>query len=147
MMLPRLMKMGASNRYTVVDKKQAWRLFTSTWLHAGFIQLLTTSLTMVVIGVYLERQFGFCKLSYQLPLLIVIYALPASLIIYKSYYICAVRIGVIYIVSGFGGSVISALFNERPTVASSAALCGLLGAMLGELIINWTIYSNQVGHL
>ncbi|KMZ68902.1 Rhomboid family protein [Zostera marina] len=108
-----LMDMGASDRYTVVDKKQAWRLFTSTWLHAGFIQLLTTTLTMVVIGVYLECQFGF------------------------------LRIGVIYIVSGFGGSVISALFNEKPTVASSAAVCGLLGAMFGELIINWTIYSNK----
>ncbi|KMZ65178.1 Rhomboid family protein [Zostera marina] len=108
-----LMDMGASDRSTVVDKKQAWRLFTSTWLHAGFIQLLTTTLTMIVIGIHLERQFGF------------------------------LRIGVIYLVSGFGGSVISALFNKLPTVASSAALCGLLGAMLGELIINWTIYSNK----
>jgi membrane associated rhomboid family serine protease len=57
----------------------------------------------------------------------------------------AVRIGVIYIVSGVGGSVLSSLFiRNNISVGASGALFGLLGAMLSELFTNWTIYSNKV---
>lgn len=56
-----------------------------------------------------------------------------------------VRIGVIYLISGFGGSVLSALFlhSNYISVGASGALFGLLGSMLSELIMNWTIYSNK----
>ena len=57
----------------------------------------------------------------------------------------SVRIGIIYLVSGFGGSVLSSLFIiDHISVGASGALFGLLGAMLSELITNWTIYSNKV---
>ena len=48
--------------------------------------------------------------------------------------------------SGFGGSVLSVLFlrNNYISVGASGALFGLLGSMLSELIMNWTIYSNKV---
>ena len=51
--------------------------------------------------------------------------------------------------SGFGGSLLSSLSinpSENPTISvgASGALFGLLGAMLSELITNWTIYSNKV---
>lgn len=57
-----------------------------------------------------------------------------------------VRIGVIYMVSGFGGSVMSALFLRTAyiSVGASGALFGLLGSMLSELFMNWTIYANKV---
>ena len=57
-----------------------------------------------------------------------------------------VRIGIIYLLSGFGGSVLSALFlrNHYISVGASGALFGLLGSMLSELFMNWTIYSNKV---
>jgi len=57
-----------------------------------------------------------------------------------------VRIGVIYLISGFGGSVLSALFlrSNYISVGASGALFGLLGSMLSELIMNWTIYTNKV---
>lgn len=53
--------------------------------------------------------------------------------------------GIIYLLSGFGGSVLSALFlrNHYISVGASGALFGLLGSMLSELIMNWTIYSNK----
>lgn len=56
-----------------------------------------------------------------------------------------VRIGAIYLLSGFGGSVLSALFlrNSYISVGASGALFGLLGSMLSELLMNWTIYSNK----
>jgi len=57
----------------------------------------------------------------------------------------AVRIGVVYLLSGFGGSVLSSLFiRNNISVGASGALFGLLGAMLSELITNWSIYTNKV---
>ena len=58
----------------------------------------------------------------------------------------AVRVGlIVYLVSAFGGSVLSALFNQNGvSVGASGALFGLLGVMLSELITNWTIYASKV---
>ena len=57
----------------------------------------------------------------------------------------AVRIGIIYLIAGFGGSVLSSLFIRNSiSVGASGALFGLLGAMLSELFTNWTIYTNKV---
>jgi membrane associated rhomboid family serine protease len=59
----------------------------------------------------------------------------------------AVRVGIIYLVSGVGGSVLSSLFiRNNISVGASGALFGLLGAMLSELFTNWTIYANKVMH-
>ncbi|KAK6132132.1 hypothetical protein DH2020_034123 [Rehmannia glutinosa] len=59
-----------------------------------------------------------------------------------------VRIGIIYLLSGFGGSILSSLFiRNRISVGASGALFGLLGAMLSELITNWSIYTNKVAAL
>ena len=57
----------------------------------------------------------------------------------------AVRIGLLYVISGFGGSLLSALFIQSGiSVGASGAVFGLLGGMLSELITNWTIYANKV---
>lgn len=51
----------------------------------------------------------------------------------------------LYLISGFGGSVLSALFLRlNISVGASGAVFGLLGGMLSEIFINWTIYSNKV---
>ncbi|TXG70863.1 hypothetical protein EZV62_005798 [Acer yangbiense] len=113
-----LEKLGALEWTKVVHKHQGWRLITCIWLHAGVIHLLTNMLCLVFIGIRLEQQFGF------------------------------VRIGIIYLVSGFGGSVLSSLFIRNSiSVGASGALFGLLGAMLSELITNWTLYTNKAAAL
>lgn len=113
-----LEKLGALEWTKLVHKHQAWRLITCIWLHAGIIHLLVNMLCLVFIGIRLEQQFGF------------------------------VRIGIIYLLSGFGGSILSALFLQKSiSVGASGALFGLLGAMLSELITNWTIYTNKVAAL
>lgn len=56
-----------------------------------------------------------------------------------------VRVGIIYLLSAFGGTLVAALFvRNRPAVGSSGALYGLLGAALSELIQNWRMYADKV---
>lgn len=65
--------------------------------------------------------------------------------ILTSFVTWAVRVGFVYLLSGFGGSILSALFIQRSiSVGASGALFGLLGAMLSELLANWSIYTNKV---
>ncbi|KAK8657189.1 hypothetical protein V6N13_035442 [Hibiscus sabdariffa] len=114
----RLLKLGALEWNMVVFNHQGWRLITCIWLHAGVIHLLANMLSLVFIGIRLEQQFGF------------------------------VRIGILYLFSGFGGSLLSSLFIlNNISVGASGALFGLLGAMLSELITNWTIYTNKASAL
>ncbi|KAI3468783.1 hypothetical protein Pfo_025446 [Paulownia fortunei] len=111
-------KLGGLEWNKIVHQNQAWRLITCIWLHAGVIHLLANMLSLVFIGIRLEQQFGF------------------------------VRVGVIYLLSGIGGSILSSLFIQRSiSVGASGALFGLLGAMLSELLTNWTIYTNKVAAL
>ncbi|KAL3499397.1 hypothetical protein ACH5RR_038490 [Cinchona calisaya] len=113
-----LEKLGALEWSKVAHQRQAWRLITCIWLHAGVIHLLANMLSLVFIGIRLEQQFGF------------------------------VRVGAIYLISGIGGSILSSLFIQRSiSVGASGALFGLLGAMLSELLTNWTIYSNKFAAL
>ncbi|XP_038996205.1 RHOMBOID-like protein 2 [Hibiscus syriacus] len=113
-----LEKLGALEWYKVVHGNQGWRLITCVWLHAGVIHLLANMLSLIFIGIRLEQQFGF---------------------------IC---VGLIYLLFGLGGSILSALFIQRNiSVGASGALFGLLGAMLSELLTNWTIYTNKAAAL
>ncbi|KAM7253883.1 hypothetical protein ACFE04_031565 [Oxalis oulophora] len=112
-----LKRLGALDRRLVQHKNQWWRLFSCMWLHAGLIHLLANMLSLLFIGIQLEQEFGF------------------------------LRIGLLYVLSGLGGSLMSCLnqVESRLTISvgASGALFGLLGAMLSELITNWTIYSNK----
>ncbi|KAK7272064.1 hypothetical protein RJT34_28441 [Clitoria ternatea] len=113
-----LEKMGALQVDKVVHQHQVWRLVSCIWLHGGVVHVLANMLSLVFIGIRLEQEFGF------------------------------VRIGFLYVISGFGGSLLSALFiQEGISVGASGALFGLLGGMLSELLINWTIYANKFAAL
>ncbi|CAL4951499.1 unnamed protein product [Urochloa decumbens] len=110
-----LLKMGALETSKVTKDHEGWRLITCIWLHAGVIHILANMLSLVMIGIRLEKEFGF------------------------------MRIGTLYVISGVGGSLLSSLFMATNiSVGASGALFGLLGSMLSELITNWTIYENKV---
>ncbi|KAE8099379.1 hypothetical protein FH972_017366 [Carpinus fangiana] len=113
-----LVKMGALDVNKVVRGDQGWRLITCNWLHAGVFHILANMLSLLVIGIRLEREFGF------------------------------VRIGLLYVISGLGGSIMSGLFIQSSiSVGASGALFGLLGGMLSELITNWTLYASKFAAL
>ncbi|KAL6005609.1 RHOMBOID-like protein 3 [Asimina triloba] len=143
-----LEKLGALEWNKVVHGGQGWRLVTCIWLHAGVIHLLANMFSLVFIGIRLEQQFGFgeWKIQPQIWLLILAHYFSESL---TPFHIdLAVRIGIIYLLSGFGGSILSSLFIRNSiSVGASGALFGLLGAMLSELVTNWTLYSNKAAAL
>ncbi|XWS19082.1 hypothetical protein CRYUN_Cryun32bG0100600 [Craigia yunnanensis] len=115
-----LKELGALDWKLVVKGKQAWRLISCMWLHAGVIHLLANMMSLLFLGIRLEQEFGF------------------------------LRIGLLYMLSGFCGSLRSALTPGRRqtiSVGASGALFGLLGATLSELITNWTSYTNKCGAL
>ncbi|KAJ0971235.1 hypothetical protein J5N97_019194 [Dioscorea zingiberensis] len=110
-------KLGALDYYKVVVNREEWRLMACMWLHAGVIHLFANMLSLLFIGVRLEQEFGF------------------------------VKIGILYTISGLGGSLMSCLSQREISVGASGALFGLLGAMLSELITNWTIYDHKCAAL
>ncbi|GBG66197.1 hypothetical protein CBR_g57076 [Chara braunii] len=99
--------------------KNKYRLFTYVWLHAGVVHLVLNMLGVLVIGLRLEQEFG------------------------------PWRTLLVYLVSAFGGSLMSALLLAGGVivVGASGALFGLLGATLAELIVNWTIYGRRISTL
>ncbi|KAJ3686744.1 hypothetical protein LUZ61_015908 [Rhynchospora tenuis] len=113
-----LLKMGALAVSNVVSGGQSWRMLTCIWLHGGVVHIFANMLSLLLIGIRLEQEFGF------------------------------VRIGMLYVMSGIGGSLLSALFMQGSiSVGASGALFGLLGSMLSELLTNWTIYENKLSAL
>ncbi|KAF7814347.1 RHOMBOID-like protein 5 [Senna tora] len=117
-----LQHLGALQKELVVENNEGWRLITCMFLHAGVIHIVANMFSLLSIGIRLEQEFGF------------------------------VRIGLVYMLAGFAGSLISILHLEataKPTISvgASGALFGLLGAMLSELLTNWTIYENKCAAL
>lgn len=114
-----LLKMGGLKVSNIVDGNQGWRLVTCIWLHGGILHILVNMVCLLFIGIKLEQEFGFLK------------------------------IGALYMISGIGGSLISALFLAKSTVSvgASGALFGLLGAILSELLTNWTTYASKFATL
>ncbi|PIA41017.1 hypothetical protein AQUCO_02300058v1 [Aquilegia coerulea] len=111
-------KMGALQKKLLIQQHQMWRLFTASWLHAGIIDLVINLSSVIFVGIYLEQVFG------------------------------SLRVGLVYTLSAFIGSLLAALFvKNNPAVASSGALFGLLGSMLSALIRNWKIYSDKYAAL
>ena len=51
--------MGALDVSKVVDGHQGWRLLTCNWLHGGVFHILANMLSLLVIGIRLEQEFGF----------------------------------------------------------------------------------------
>ncbi|GAV59312.1 Rhomboid domain-containing protein [Cephalotus follicularis] len=111
-------KVGALRRIHLTEYGQTWRLFVCPWLHAGAVHLIMNLGSILFIGLFLEKEFG------------------------------SLRVGIIYILSAFVGSLVTAIFvRNSPAVASSGALFGLLGAMLSGLIQNWKIYTHKFAAL
>lgn len=86
------------------------------WLHAGVVHLLINMLCLLVVGIRLEQEFGF------------------------------VRIGLVYLISGFGGSLMSALFKSL-YANKVAALLTLLLVILSNLALGLLPRVDNFAHI
>lgn len=93
---------GAKFSLAIVAYDEWWRLFTSMFLHIGFMHLAFNSIALYYLGVAVERMFGHTRFL------------------------------VLYIVAGLIGSIASFAFSNPQVISAGAsgAIYGLFGALL-----------------
>jgi rhomboid protease GluP len=96
----------------LIASGQLWRLITPTFLHGGIIHIAFNMYALLLFGRRLERFFGHG------------------------------RVLLLYLISGFGGNVISMMFTSAPSLGSSTAIFGLLGAEAVFLYHNQKIFGS-----
>jgi rhomboid protease GluP len=111
---------------------QYWRLESATWLHGGLNHLVSNAIALFILGMICEHAFG------------------------RTQYF------VLYVMSGVGGSFLSLLNSEGPSVGASGAIFGLQGAAIvlfrlqrdrilmrdrriGVVLLVWALYSIVTG--
>ncbi|KAJ0076220.1 hypothetical protein Patl1_34490 [Pistacia atlantica] len=100
-----------------MEQGERWRLFSCMFLHSSVVHLLFNIFTLLPTSIQLEEEFGFLK------------------------------IGILYVLAGLGGSILSCLHQDPKkdivSIGASSALFGFMGSMLSKFITNWTSYSDK----
>lgn len=99
---------------------EVWRLVTAFMLHSGVIHIVLSMLWQLNMVLRMELYWG------------------------------GFRIGPIYILSGVGGYLLSCIFlPNEVSIGASSCLVGLMGALLADAILNWTVlpapWKNMLG--
>jgi rhomboid protease GluP len=79
---------------------EGWRLFTAVFLHGGWDHLIGNCLILYVLGMACEHAFGVKNM------------------------------GIIYLVAGLMGSMLSIVLTTGPSVGASGAIFGVMGAVV-----------------
>ena len=105
-----LVDLGARRGDLVVTDGEWWRLFSSTFIHAGFIQLAVSCCGLAILGEEMEREYGWW------------------------------RVLLIFMMGAIGGACAGLIFvPEGIAVGANAGMMALCGAELGGLLINWDL--------
>lgn len=83
---------------SLIIRGELWRLFTPVFLHGGLLHIGFNMYALYIFGPGLERHYGHWRFL------------------------------ILYLLSGFSGNVFSFLFSAAPSLGSSTAIFGLLGA-------------------
>ena len=94
---------------SVVEKRQIWRLLSFWLVHPSFPKLINAVIMMIIWGSYIEKFFGFWRLSS------------------------------VFFLSTIAGGAFGILFATPVDylMGSTIGLFGLLGAAIGFLVFNW----------
>lgn len=105
-----LIRMGAKESDLIVNHNEAWRLVSSTVLHAGLVHYFINVLALWFVGTAIERTHGFFAAM------------------------------ILFIIPAIGGTILSAIFlPEYITVGASGGIFGLIGACLSDITMNWKL--------
>lgn len=86
-----LLRMGAKDSYLIVNEDEAWRLLSSTVLHAGLVHYLVNMLALWFVGAAIETSHGFVAAT------------------------------ILFVIPAVGGTILSAIFlPEYITVGKSS---------------------------
>jgi rhomboid protease GluP len=112
-------------KFAMFESGQWWRLVTAGFLHGGLLHILFNSWALFDVGAMVDQIYGTNRML------------------------------VIYFVGGVAGFMLSTIWGDQiPSVGASAAICGLVGAMIalgmrhrnpmGDAIrgtfIRWAVY-------
>lgn len=106
-----MLQHGAMYLPLVVEKGEYYRMFTCIFLHFGFQHLMNNMMMLFFLGSILEEELGWWMY------------------------------GVLYIISGIGGNVLSALYDLQTghyvvSAGASGAIFGIIGALFLIIIRN-----------
>ncbi len=105
---------GASNWKYIFEKGEYYRLLTSMFMHFGSEHLLNNMITLAFIGIEVENRIGHIKFSS------------------------------IYLLSGFGAGLISAIYNMNSDAnVVSAGASGAIFGILGSLLVITLLYKES----
>ncbi|UFS71660.1 rhomboid family intramembrane serine protease [Geomonas sp. RF6] len=95
-----LLLLGATGTVPVVDLGRVWTLLAANYLHGGLLHIFFNMMALRQIAPWVSREYG-----------------PN-------------RMFIIYTLSGIGGFLLSVVADVPFTIGASAAICGLIGALL-----------------
>lgn len=102
----------------LIQQGQFWRLFTAMFLHVGLLHCLLNILTQISLSVQIESSLG------------------------------PIRTAFVYVASGVGGNMMSAIFLPNlPEVGASSSIFGLVAVYFVDLIVNWSLHANRMRNL
>ena len=95
-----LMLLGATGTFPIDYYHRWWTILTASWLHGGILHIAFNMLALHQLGPFVAQEYG------------------------------TARFLVVYLVSGICGFTLSYLVGIPFTLGASAAVCGLIGAIL-----------------
>ncbi|GGN63835.1 MULTISPECIES: rhomboid family intramembrane serine protease [Oceanobacillus] len=110
-----LIEFGAKYNPAMIIDGEWWRLFSSMFIHIGFIHLALNMLAVYYLGTAIEKIFG------------------------------SSRFVLIYFIAGLGGSIASFAFTTSVSAGASGAIFGLFGAFLYFGIIHKRLFFQTIG--
>lgn len=110
-----LLKWGGLESTLVTHHGEGWRLVSAIAVNGGVLHLCFNLIVLLIVGTRMEFSFSFA------------------------------RVALVYLIAGFAGSVLSALFVQMQVFAGAGgAICGLIGAGLADLAMNWVVTERRI---
>ena len=95
-----LLVLGSTGTIPLFQLHRWWSLISASYLHGSLLHIIFNMIALHQLGPLVIREYGTSRMI------------------------------AIYTLSGIGGFILSALFGVRFTIGASAAICGLIGALL-----------------